>query len=861
MRIVLDLQGCQSASRLRGIGRYSLALAKSIVRNAGDHEIWILLNDLFPEAVEPLRAAFSGLLPSDRIATFSVPALTPYQAAHDWRTRAAELIREYAIAELEPDVLHISSLFEGYVDNSLTSVKAFDAQTITAVTLYDLIPYLNPARYLTDAGFKQHYYRKIDALKRADVLLAISAYCGDEATRELDISRERITNISSAVSESFRRISLSEGDIRDLLGRHSIARPFVMTTGIVEPRKNLEGLIVAYSKLPIEMRRQHQLFMVCQATESNSAKLRELASLNGLEPDELVLAGYVSDHDLVSLYNLCQLFVFPSFHEGFGLPALEAMACGAPVIGANATSIPEVIGREDALFDPHDISAMKSMLYRALTDIEFSNSLREYAHTRVRRFSWDETGRRAVQAFEAAVQRREASGASDNAAHGTDAMRATESADARYHRLIEALARLDPPASDADYLASAHAVAANQRVGCTPQIFVDVSVLCEIDAKSGIQRVTRSILRQLLAAPPAGWQVRPVRLDRSVMAYRYANRFWREFNIDIETIESEDEWLETQSGDIFLGLDLVADCVPLAQQWFATQRRRGVKIYFVVYDLLPIMRPEWFPEVIAQCFPLWFKTISTVSDGLVGISRAVADDIRSWLDATQIQRLRDLQLGYFHLGADIDSSQPSKGVPDNAPEVLGSLSARPTILMVGTVEPRKGHVQAFEAFEKLWADGVDVNLVIVGKAGWGLNGFDQSLKSHPKLNRRFFWLEGISDEYLEKVYDVATCLLAASKGEGFGLPLIEAAQKGLPIIARDLPVFREVAGDHALYFEGDSGEALARTLQDWLNLRTAGREPSSAAMSWLTWEQSAEQLKRVIFEDAWYGAWRPIEEV
>jgi glycosyltransferase involved in cell wall biosynthesis len=423
------------------------------------------------------------------------------------------------------------------------------------------------------------------------------------------------------------------------------------------------------------------------------------------------------------------------------------------------------------------------------------------------------------------------------------------------------LVKLDPPASDGDYLASAQAVAANQRIGRTPQIFVDISVLCEVDAKSGIQRVTRSILRQLLVAPPAGWQVRPVRLDRAVMAYRYANRFWREFNIGTEAVEGEDEWLDTQLGDIFVGLDLVADCVPLAQQWFAMQRRRGVKIYFVVYDLLPIMRPEWFPEVIAQCFPLWLKTISTVSDGLVGISRAVADDIRGWLDATQIQRLRDLQLGYFHLGADIDSSQPSKGIPDNAPEVFDSLSARPTILMVGTVEPRKGHVQAFEAFEKLWAAGIDVNLVIVGKAGWGLNGFDQLLKSHPELNRRFFWLEGISDEYLEQVYDAAACLLAVSKGEGFGLPLIEAAQKGLPIIARDLPVFREVAGDHALYFEGDSGEALARAVQDWLDLRTAGREPSSAGMPWLTWEQSAEQLKRVIFEDAWYGAWRPVEEV
>ena len=86
MRIALDLQGCQSASRLRGIGRYSMALAKAIVRNAGDHEIWIVLNELFPDTIEEIRHAFSDLLPQDRIAVFSVPMLTPYQSEDDWRT-------------------------------------------------------------------------------------------------------------------------------------------------------------------------------------------------------------------------------------------------------------------------------------------------------------------------------------------------------------------------------------------------------------------------------------------------------------------------------------------------------------------------------------------------------------------------------------------------------------------------------------------------------------------------------------------------------------------------------------------------------------------------------------------------------
>ncbi|SIT50129.1 conserved hypothetical protein [Paraburkholderia piptadeniae] len=836
-----------------------MALARAIVRNSGEHEVWIVLNDLFPETVEVIRHAFVDLLPAERIAVFSLPPLTLYRGVDDWRTSAAEMIREHAIAELEPDVVHISSLFEGYVDNSVTSIKRLYPEMLTAVTLYDLIPYLNPDKYLVDAGFKQHYMGKIEALKRADILLGISAYCGEEAATELGIPRQRITNISTAVSDAFKPIDLSASQRDALFGKFGITRPFVMTTGIVEPRKNLEGLIVAYSKLPAELRKQYQLFMVCQATESNSAKLYQLAKSNGLLENELVLAAYVSDKDLVALYNLCHLFVFPSLHEGFGLPALEAMACGSAVIGSCTTSIPEVICRDDALFDPLDLNQMAAMMERALGDHTYWQSLRENAIERAGKFSWDATGQRALKAFEEAHALRRAEVA---ARHETEPGSSSESqalASQRYRRLVDALSKIDLPTTDGDFLSSADSIAANQRVGRARQLFVDVSVLCHVDAKSGIQRVTRSILLQLLKSPPPGLQVRPVRLDRSVMAYRYANEFWRTIGVGEKPVDDADEWLDTQQGDIYLGLDLVADCVPPAEQWFVRQRRRGVKIYFVVYDLLPVMHPDWFPEVIALCFPPWLKTISHVSDGLIGISRAVADDLRVWLDTGPVDRLHDLKLGYFHLGADIESSQPSKGLPPDATGTLHALRSRPTVLMVGTVEPRKGHIQVVAAFEKLWAENVDVNLAIVGKAGWGLAEFAQKLEQHPERNRRLFWLQGASDEFLEQVYEASAVLLTASNGEGFGLPLIEAAQKGLPIITRDLPVFREVAGEHAFYFNGDSSGALADAVNAWLLANHEGNAPVSTGMPWLTWAQSADQIKNVLLREEWYGTWLPVE--
>ena len=845
MRIVLDLQGCQSVSRLRGIGRYSIALAKAIVRNAGEHQVWIVLSDLFPGTIESIRASFQGLLPDERIVTFSLPVLAPYQGTHDWRTRAAELIREHAIAELEPDLVHISSLFEGYVDTSMTSVKAFDETTLVAVTLYDLIPFLNPAKYLPDDGRKHHYYGKIDDLKRADLLLAISDFCAEEAQRELGIPGARIASISSAAADTFTQLAMTESEVEQLNNRFGLSRPFLMTTGIVEPRKNLDGLIIAYSKLPEELRRRHQLFIVCQPTARDRVRLNDLAAKHGLNADELVLANYVSDRDLIALYNQCYLFVFPSLHEGFGLPALEAMACGAAVIGSAATSVPEVIGREDALFNPLDLDQMAEMMHRALTDKSYWQSLRDFGIERAREFSWDATGRRAVEAFESAYTKRQAG---QPTAHWL-------SADNRYRKLVDALAALGEPPSDVDYIASANAIGANQRTERTPQLLVDVSVLSAFDAKSGIQRVTRSILHCLLNSPPTGWTVRPVRLDREHMAYRYANAFSRMLD-STSAAQDDDEWVDTRQGDVFLGLDLIADAAASAEAWFNAQRERGVKIHFVVYDLLPVQRPEWFHEGIARCFPAWMETIAKVSDSLVCISRAVADDVEAWLDAENPDRLRDLSLGYFHLGADIENSHPSTGLPDDADEVLRALRAKPTFVMVGTVEPRKGHVQAFAAFQALWRANVDVNLVIVGKAGWGIGDLPATLARHADQNERFFWLQGISDEYLDKIYEASSCLLAASLGEGFGLPLIEAAQKGLPILARDIPVFREVAGNHAFYFEGDGAGTLASAVESWIELDKKKLAPASTEMPWLTWRQSADLLVDVILMGERYKVWR-----
>ena len=223
------------------------------------------------------------------------------------------------------------------------------------------------------------------------------------------------------------------------------------------------------------------------------------------------------------------------------------------------------------------------------------------------------------------------------------------------------------------------------------------------------------------------------------------------------------------------------------------------------------------------------------------------NELSEWISTNTNIDLNHFPIDWFHLGADIKNSAPTTGLPKNYKSVLAKITRKISFLMVGTIEPRKGHAQILAAFEDLWANEVDVSLVIVGKNGWMVEELVNKLSRHSELGRRLFWLKGISDEYLEEVYAASTCLIAASEGEGFGLPLIEAAQYGLPIIVRDIPVFREVAGEYAFYFINRPGpEALAEAINNWLSLYKLGQHPKSDLMPWQTWQESTERLLSIL---------------
>jgi len=378
------------------------------------------------------------------------------------------------------------------------------------------------------------------------------------------------------------------------------------------------------------------------------------------------------------------------------------------------------------------------------------------------------------------------------------------------------------------------------------RIFVDISELYFRDARTGIQRVVRSVLNELFAAPPEGYEVCPVFAEKG-QCWHHTQRHAPAGSVAHGLPEGQT--IQVNPGDIFLGLDLGAHLFPEGEAYLRDFRLAGARVFFVIYDIIPLRYPEFTVAGIRDAFSVWLQSLARQADGLLCISAAVADDVRRWLTEHHAP-LPQPDVRHFHLGADIDNSLPSIGRPDDANATLAALKGAPVFLSVGTIEPRKGQAQLLEAFEQLWKEGHEARLVLVGKEGWMVEDLVARLRTHPELGRRLFWLAGISDAFLEEVYASADCLVAASLTEGFGLPLIEAAQHGLPIIARDIPVFREVAGPHAYYFSGGRPADLARALLRWLALSERGSAPSTASMGWLTWQQSTAALKSLVLEDS-----------
>lgn len=364
------------------------------------------------------------------------------------------------------------------------------------------------------------------------------------------------------------------------------------------------------------------------------------------------------------------------------------------------------------------------------------------------------------------------------------------------------------------------------------RLFFDVTAISRNDLRSGVERTVRNLLSSLIENPPVGFRIEPVRLVKGqlILARDYTCRL-----LGIRRLPLQDEPVAVRSGDIYLMADLAHRAVVGHRELYRSMRRQGVKVGFMVHDLLPVRLPSYFPPVAEADHASWLEVVGE-ADIAIGVTRHVAHDLADWFRMNEVRT--PPAIGFSHHGSELQADRDPETPSAWERFKLRGLGQRPSFLVVGTVEPRKGHDDLLAAFDRLWAQGRQADLIVVGRAGFRPLDVIGHMRRHAEKGRRLFWLQNASDRLLQHLYRSSDCLIAPSRAEGFGLPLIEAGLHGLPVLARDIPVFREVAPDGTRFFPDEGPDALATAVATWLEDRPS-RTPTGDV---LTWAQSAANL-------------------
>ncbi|MCA1942966.1 MAG: glycosyltransferase, partial [Yonghaparkia sp.] len=357
----------------RGIPTYTAHLATATEAARGDRDFaWLLGAD------GPVPRSARGLLHSGRLLRDDDPT-----------------VRGGA------EVLHVTSPFYGFPGRIDSLPGPYGA---TVATLYDLIPLRYPEVYLPSPGMMAAYRSRLELVRQADRVLSISNATTRDAIALGGVDPARIVTVGAGVSAEF--VPVADPGLAFDRARAAVPglRPdFVLYTGGWDFRKNLVGLLEGYALLPRAVRARHQLVIVCSLRPIEREHLENEARALGVL-DDLLLTGYVDDAVLVALKQSTALFVFPSLYEGFGLPVAEALACGAPCIVADTSSLVEIVPDPAGRFDPQDARSIADRISAALAPGALRDRLLEFAATA--RYSWDDVAARTVQAYEDAVPRR-----------------------------------------------------------------------------------------------------------------------------------------------------------------------------------------------------------------------------------------------------------------------------------------------------------------------------------------------------------------------------------------------------------------------------------------------------------------------
>ncbi|NTW13596.1 MAG: glycosyltransferase family 4 protein [Candidatus Moranbacteria bacterium] len=380
MRIGVDLR-CLASGRRSGVEEYAVSLLSSLFRIDTEDEFVLFLNEWRNEKID---LTWAEGFPNVTILRFRIPNKLLNLSL--WYFRYPKLDRLVGGA----DIFFMPNI----------NFCAVSGKTRLFVTAHDLSFELCPGTFSLKQRIWHFLVDSNRLFRRAHHVFAVSKSTRDDLISRYGILKDRITVISSGVDKRFREYDRNDPKMLSVQERYDLPFRFILYLGAFEPRKNIESLVHAFETLK---RARHpkleKLTLVLAGVsgwkEEGIRKTIEHSPFGG----NIMMPGFVDDADKAVFYNLASVFVYPSFYEGFGFPALEALACGTPVIASNSSSLPEVVGDAGMMIDPHRPDEIFRALEAVLLDRKLADCLSKKGTERAKRFSWDTAARRVRESF------------------------------------------------------------------------------------------------------------------------------------------------------------------------------------------------------------------------------------------------------------------------------------------------------------------------------------------------------------------------------------------------------------------------------------------------------------------------------
>ena len=374
MKVVLEVDPISAP--LTGIGRYTLALARELRHEPRVSELRFLHRGRRIDNPERLLAGGQAAALARRHLPLRSLARRVYRGFNGWR------LRQQARA------------LRGFIYHSPNyTLLPFEGRSV--VTVHDLsflrYPEFHPAERI---AFLAREFPK--ALARADQVITDSAYVADEIRARLGVPRERLSVVPLGVDPVFR--PHTEAACAATLHRLGLRwRGYLLIVATIEPRKNFERLLAAFASLPAPLRRAFPLAVAGSAGWRTAQVHQTLSRLEAA--GEAMALGYVDEDSLPQVYSGAAAFAFPSLYEGFGLPALEAMACGTPVVASSASALAEVLGEAAEIIEPESVASIAQGLARVLDDPQRRDALSGLGRAQAAGFTWARCARQTVDVY------------------------------------------------------------------------------------------------------------------------------------------------------------------------------------------------------------------------------------------------------------------------------------------------------------------------------------------------------------------------------------------------------------------------------------------------------------------------------